>query len=520
MIPPLLLDVQPHHKVIDLCAAPGSKSAQILEALNVSEVNEEGQPLWPSGLVIANDADAKRCYLMIHQLNRSPSPTYMATCYDASMFPNLRVPAENGKDEILKFDRVLADVPCSGDGTLRKNELIWKTWTKKNGAGLHPLQLRILYRGLQMLAVNGRLVYSTCSLNPLENEAVIAEMLRLTNGAVEVIDVSSELPELVRRPGMQSWKIFDANGEEMDRTEIVSGGRITESMFSPTDDEQGIKQQLSRCIRMYPHLQDTGGFFIAVIVKKTPLGAKTIELPATEENGQTYPSRNLPPINSSPATPESTSEPPSKKAKLDPPQPDISLASSKGDKSTNIPAKEEPFIYIRPDHPDFAQIRTFYALSPNFPTTDLFVRNSTGDPVRAIYITNSLVKQVIHRNPNLQLLNAGTRLFVKQPDHKSNAESLWRIHSDGLSLIDPFLGPTRVVSASVDEIWELLRDGAQFPLTRDLNLRLQEQVMKLGNGGFVIRVDPQGSEMSVPFSMPMWKSPMAVKYCLLYSRRD
>lgn len=82
-------------------------------------------------------------------------------------------------------------------------------------------------------------------------------------------------------------------------------------------------------------------------------------------------------------------------------------------------------------------------------------------------------------------------------------------------MIDPFLGPTRVVNARVDEIWELLRGGAQFPLIGDLNPRLQEQVLKLGNGGFVIRVDPQGSEMTVPFSMPMWKSPMAVKYNFL-----
>ena len=510
MIPPLLLDVQPHHKVIDLCAAPGSKSAQILEALNAAEVNEQGEPIWPGGLVIANDADAKRCYMMIHQLNRSPSPTYMATCYDASMFPNLRVPGQGGKDEILKFDRVLADVPCSGDGTLRKNELIWKNWTSKSAMGLHPLQIRILYRGLQMLAVNGRLVYSTCSLNPLENEAVVAEILRLTSGAVEVVDVSRELPHLVRRPGMQSWKVFDANGEEMDPTEMVAGGKVTETMFSPKNAEEGIKQQLSRCIRMYPHLQDTGGFFIAVLEKKSSLGAKKIELPVPDENGHKYfPLSN--PTNSSVDILEATSEPPSKKPKLDLSQPDFGVTSSKKDVSNSIPGKEEPFIYIRPDHPDFSQIRAFYAISPNFPTSELFVRNSTGDPVRAIYITNPFVKEVILRNPNLRLLNAGTRLFVKQPDHKSNAESLWRIHSDGLALIDPFLGETRVVNARVDEIWELLRGGAQFPLIRELNPRLQEQILKIGNGGFVIRVDPQGSEMSVPFSIPMWKSPMAVK---------
>lgn len=288
MIPPLLLDVQPHHKVIDLCAAPGSKTAQILEALNVTEKNSDGQVKWPSGLVIANDSDQKRCYLMIHQLNRSPSPTYMATCYDASQFPNLRILGEDGKDEILKFDRILADVPCSGDGTIRKNETIWQGWTNKSAMGLHPLQIRILYRGLQMLAVHGRLVYSTCSLNPLEDEAVVAEILRLTNGAVEIMDVSNELPALVRRPGMQSWKVFDANGEEMDRSEYVPGGKLTPTMFAPTPEEENIKQQLSRCLRVYPHLQDTGGFFITVLVKKSSLGGKKVDLPTPNTNGHRY----------------------------------------------------------------------------------------------------------------------------------------------------------------------------------------------------------------------------------------
>lgn len=289
MIPPLLLDVQPHHKVIDLCAAPGSKTSQILEALNVTDRNEDGTPKWPTGLVIANDMDYKRCYLMIHQLNRSPSPTYMATCYDASQFPNLRIPSsEPGKDEILKFDRVLADVPCSGDGTIRKNELIWKSWTNKSAMGLHPLQIRILYRGLQMLAVGGRLVYSTCSLNPLENEAVVAEILRITNGAVEVVDVADQLPDMKRRPGMTTWKIFDNNGEEMEREEFTPGGRVTETMFSPRPEEENIKEQLKRCLRVYPHLQDTGGFFITVLEKKSSLGAKKVELPAIETNGERY----------------------------------------------------------------------------------------------------------------------------------------------------------------------------------------------------------------------------------------
>ena len=66
MIPPLLLDVKPHHRVMDLCAAPGSKTSQIIEQLH----GDTGFGI-PEGFVVANDADNKRCYLLVHQVNIS-----------------------------------------------------------------------------------------------------------------------------------------------------------------------------------------------------------------------------------------------------------------------------------------------------------------------------------------------------------------------------------------------------------------------------------------------------------------
>ena len=68
-------------------------------------------------------------------------------------------------------------------------------------AGLHPLQVRIAFRGAQLLAVGGRLVYSTCSFNPIENEAVVAELLRMGGGALKLVDVSDQLPNLKRAQG-------------------------------------------------------------------------------------------------------------------------------------------------------------------------------------------------------------------------------------------------------------------------------------------------------------------------------
>lgn len=65
------------------------------------------------------------------------------------------------------------------------------------GPGLHSLQVRIAYRAAQMLAVGGRMVYSTCSLNPAEDEAVVMELIRQTGGVMELVDVTTLLPDLV-----------------------------------------------------------------------------------------------------------------------------------------------------------------------------------------------------------------------------------------------------------------------------------------------------------------------------------
>lgn len=324
MIPPLLIDVRPGMTVLDMCAAPGSKSAQLMEMIHAGEEDsilqvreqlESGnagpEPLGPeglnddgrsTGLLIANDSDNKRAHMLIHQLKRLSSANLIVTNHDATMYPSIKLPqlpSEDGskpKNRYLKFDRILADVPCSGDGTARKNISVWKEWNPANALGLYATQARILVRALQMLKVGGRVVYSTCSMNPVENEAVVASAIERCGGGanVKIIDCSQELPGLKRASGLRNWKVIDREGriwnnwkevEEHREKEGIEGlGRLAEGMFPPTGETADLP--LERCIRIYPHMQDTGGFFITVL-------EKTSEIKAKSENSNVIPKASV-----------------------------------------------------------------------------------------------------------------------------------------------------------------------------------------------------------------------------------
>ena len=232
MIPPLLLDVRPESRVLDVCAAPGSKTTELLELLH-SKIKTPG--LLPSGFVVANDVDVDRSFMLVHQTKRMSSPCFMVTCHAAESYPKR---APSGVD--FAFDRILADVPCSGDGTLRKNLDAWKKWTPMVGHRQHKIQVKIAKRCVYLLKAGGRLVYSTCSINPIEDEAVVAEVLRSSQGTVRLEDVTKELPELKRAPGISSWKVFTAHDTwYTQHSQVPEKQRknILPSAFAPTPEE-------------------------------------------------------------------------------------------------------------------------------------------------------------------------------------------------------------------------------------------------------------------------------------------
>jgi len=159
----------------------------------------EAVGLMSNGCVIGNDVDWKRANMLAHQVSRFGCGGAVVTQVDACFMPGF---IDDGQDTLI-FDRVLCDVMCTGDGTLRKAPEIWKDWLPRNGLGLHPKQIGILCRGLEVLKIGGRLVYSTCSLNPMEDEAVVATALARYNGAVHLVD-PPEREGLLYKEGLTS----------------------------------------------------------------------------------------------------------------------------------------------------------------------------------------------------------------------------------------------------------------------------------------------------------------------------
>ncbi|GKV18671.1 hypothetical protein SLEP1_g29017 [Rubroshorea leprosula] len=492
MVPPLFLDVHPDHLVLDMCAAPGSKTFQLLEIMHHSTKPQ----LLPGGMVIANDLDIQRCNLLIHQTKRMCTANLIVTNNEAQHFPGccLYKKWSRGSEMAnelepstrqLLFDRVLCDVPCSGDGTLRKAPDLWRRWNTGMGNGLHFLQVHIAMRGLSLLKVGGRMVYSTCSMNPVENEAVVAEILRKCGGSVELVDVSCELPQLVRRSGLRKWKVCDKgvwfasyknvprfrrsvvapsmfpsgrsyvdtadNNQKCENGEGVhseNGTQPEEDPMTSIDDveEEASDLPLEHCMRIVPHDQNTGAFFIAVLCKLSPLPATQDKSVSVRENKSTGNDELVEKlsnhaiedtrVDSVGGTDERISEAGSEadlvgeldgvafesshaEAEQGPSDNKAESAKSVGNRKLQIQGKwrgVDPVIFFK-DETIINSIKTFYGIDEAFPFSGHLVsRNNDTNHVKRIYYISKSVKDVLELNfqvgQQLKITSIGLKMFV------------------------------------------------------------------------------------------------------------
>ncbi len=211
MIPPIILEPQPGEVILDICASPGSKTSQIAMYMK------------NTGVLIANDYKGARLSPLGMNIQRMGITNVAITLYPGENYPT------------VQFDRILVDAPCSGTGTIRKSLKTVNIWNPHMITKLAMQQRRILSRAFMLLKPGGVLVYSTCSLEPEENEGVVNHLLAQDPTAyLESITLA-----LKRSPAVLSFE-----GES----------------YHPS---------INHCLRIWPQDNDTEGFFVAKFRKST-----------------------------------------------------------------------------------------------------------------------------------------------------------------------------------------------------------------------------------------------------------
>ena len=157
MAPVATLDPRPGERVLDLCAAPGGKSGQIAARLN------------GRGFLLSNEIEFSRARILLGNLERLGVTNAFVTSAPAEALARA-LPAF--------FDRVLVDAPCSGEGMFRRDPEAASQWNPDAPAGCAARQTAILNNAARMVRPGGKLVYSTCTFNRLENEGTVREFLR------------------------------------------------------------------------------------------------------------------------------------------------------------------------------------------------------------------------------------------------------------------------------------------------------------------------------------------------------
>ncbi len=198
--PCILLDAKPGMKVLDLCAAPGGKTSFIADAMQ------------NKGEIIALDKFESRIHLFNKNIERLGITNVKTIAKDALDFN------EKG------FDRILADVPCTGFGTLtKKPDIKWKK-DLSDIRKLSRLQLKLLTKASELVKVNGIIVYSTCTIEPEENIEVVKKFLN-KHSNFELLNVKEEVDS----------SVLDENG----------------------------------CVQTYPNIHNFDGAFAAKIIRKS-----------------------------------------------------------------------------------------------------------------------------------------------------------------------------------------------------------------------------------------------------------
>lgn len=222
MLPMLVLRPAVNDFVLDLCASPGSKTTQ------AAAMMENG------GTIIANEISLGRIGILNSNLERCGVMNTIVTRKEGVSLCERFL-----KKTQFRFDKILVDAPCSGEGTLRKSPKTFLMWNPNMIKKIAGTQRKLVEAAMNILKVGGTMVYSTCTLAPEENEMIVDYLVK--NFDVEIEQIV--LP-LKFRCGVCEWE-----GKEL-------------------------SSEVKKCLRLYPQDNDTDGFFVARIRKLSEKGCK------------------------------------------------------------------------------------------------------------------------------------------------------------------------------------------------------------------------------------------------------
>ncbi len=214
-LPALALAPQLGERVLDLCAAPGGKTV-LLSALAGDRAR-----------ILAGDPNTQRCGLLVQSLSRMAISSAMIVRQDGNCFP-----------AVARFEKILLDAPCSGEGIFRVPKPRYAPSGSSGIERAQALQKRLLSRALDLLAPGGRLVYSTCTFAPEENEQVLDNALA-SRDDLRIRDLPKGFPGA---PGVTRW------------------------------GKQRFDPRLERARRLYPQMTGSWGFFLALLEKDPASG--------------------------------------------------------------------------------------------------------------------------------------------------------------------------------------------------------------------------------------------------------
>ncbi len=241
MLPVEVLNPQPNEKILDLCAAPGSKTSFI------------SQRMGNSGCIVANEISGSRSKKLVANLNRTGVSNTIVTQTDG-----VAMSAFLGQE----FDRVLLDAPCSSEGFSRKDSKFFeKMWSEQKIFVAAKLQKKLIESAFEMLRPEGIMLYSTCTSAPEENEFVVQHLL----------DIYPDEAELL----------------SFDLLNIPSKSGISEFFGKEISKDVSKKSH-----RIYPHLQtnlwNSESFFLVLIRKKLPISKPPSQKPFIKESIEIY----------------------------------------------------------------------------------------------------------------------------------------------------------------------------------------------------------------------------------------